>query len=147
MYITSLEPHLTRVFTGGRDGISRIVDAVLSDGHGESLFPAPVTQELLALALSEVLYTITDIAGAQSEADASSVELWLERHLLIISVRFRGAPLPDWLLANWDRACEPAILAPRTDYGWGWLLVREAFEAVSRDWCGSEQILILEKRL
>jgi len=86
-------------------------------------------------------------AGEQTEADASAVELWADATLVIVCVRFRGAPLPDWLLANWDRAHEPAVLAPGTDSGWGWLLVREALDAVSHAWRGREQLLFLEKRL
>ena len=138
-------PMLIRPLAGGRDDISRIVDAVLDAGTGFS--PAPLTREMLALALHEILHTITDVAGPQTPADASAVELWVDQHLLIITIRFRGARLPDWLLVNWDRGQEPAILAPRTEYGWGWLLVREALDAVSMDWSESEQILILEKRL
>lgn len=141
-------PTLTRPLAGGREVISQIVEDVLSGPEAERAFsPAPLTRELLTLALSEILHTITDVVGPQTEADASSIELWLDQHLMIVTVRFRGARLPDWLLVNWDRGQEPAILAPRTEFGWGWLLVREALDAVSLDWHGSEQILILEKRL
>lgn len=141
-------PVMTRAFSGGPEAIRRIVDAFLwGEEHGLPLVPAGLTRELLALALSEVLHTITDIAGPQTDADSSSVDLWLERHLMAITVSFRGAPLPRWLLTNWDRGQQPEILAPRTEVGWGWLLVREAFDSVWLDWAGSEQILTLEKRI
>lgn len=148
MYLAPSQPTLIRPLAGGRDAISRIVDDVLAGTDGHRVFaPAPLAKELLTLALSEILHTITDVAGPQTDADASSIELWLDQHLLIITIRFRGARLPDWLLVNWDRGQEPEILAPRTEFGWGWLLVREALDSVSLDWMGSEQILILEKRL
>ncbi len=140
-------PVMTHRFCGGREAIAKIVDDFLSKEPQAPFGQAPLTRELLALALSEVLYTVTDIAGPQTDADASSIELWISEHLLAITVRFRGAPVPRWLLTNWDRGCDPEILAPRTEYGWGWLLVREAFDAVSLDWSQSEQVLILEKRL
>ena len=130
-------PIMTRRFAGGREAIARIVEDVLSKDPQAPFGEAPLTRELLSLALSEVLYTVTDIAGPQSEGDASSIDLWISEHLLAIAVRFRGARVPTWLLTNWDRGREPKILAPRTEYGWGWLLVREAFDAVSLDWLGS----------
>ena len=148
MHVASSGPTLSRPLSGGRDAISHIVDDVLGGTVIDQTFaPAPLSRELLTLAMKEILHTVTDVAGPQTDADASSVELWLDQHLLIITVRFRGARLPDWLLVNWDRGQEPAILAPRTEFGWGWLLVREALDAVSLDWVDSEQILILEKRL
>lgn len=139
---------LIRPLAGGRAAIARIVQDVLAGTDAEQNFvPATLTRELLALALTEILNTITDVAGPQTEADASSIELWLDRHLLIITIRFRGTPLPDWLLANWDKGQQPTVLPPRADYGWGWLAIREALDAVSLDWQGSEQVLILERRL
>ncbi|MEM7188115.1 MAG: hypothetical protein AAF439_00765, partial [Pseudomonadota bacterium] len=116
----------------------------LASGHAGI---TPEMLEILGLALNEVLHTIGEICGEQTGPDESSIELWLEQTLLIVCVKFRGAPLPDWLLANWDRAQEPAVLAPNAELGWGWLLVREALDAVSHGWRGSEQLLFLEKRI
>ena len=50
-------------------------------------------------------------------------------------------------LMNWDRGQEPSVLAPSSDIGWGWLLVREALDSVSHTWNGSQQILFLERRI
>lgn len=141
-------PMLIRPLTGGHATVSRIVEDVLAEpGFQLGASPVRLARELLMLALNEILHTIIEVVGPQTDADASSIALWLDRHLLIITIRFRGAPLPDWLLVNWDRGREPAVLAPRTEFGWGWLLVREALDAVSLEWQGSEQVLILEKRL
>ena len=134
---------------GGAASIPVIVDDVLSPKSltGTPAQPTPEMLEVLSLALMEVLHSITEISGKQTEADAAAVELWVEPTLIIICVRFRGTPLPDWLIQNWDRAQEPAVLAPSTECGWGWLLVREALDAVSHAWRGSEQLLFLEKRI
>ena len=137
---------LSRRLAGGRDAIARIVEDVLGGEEDGVSSPASLSREPLSLALSEVLYSVTDIAGPQTEADASAIELWLQKDFLVIAVRFRGTPLPRWLLTNWDRGAEPAILAPRSEVGWGWLLVRDVFDSVWLDWAGSEQILLLEKR-
>ena len=148
MDLAPFRPTLSRPLRGGHAALSRIVEEVIAGtGAAQEFSPAPLTRELLSLALTEILETIVEVAGPQTEADASSIELWLDRHLLIITIRFRGAPLPDWLLANWDRCREPEFLAPRTDFGWGWLLVREALDTVALDWRGSEQVLILERRI
>lgn len=146
---TEIAPVLSCQFIGGPGEIPGLVDNLLGvDGlSGLPSLPTPETLEILGLALNEVLHSITDIAGRQTAGDASSVELWVEQTLVILCVRFRGAPLPDWLLQNWDRAQEPAVLAPSIDCGWGWLLVREALDAVSHGWRGSEQLLFLEKRI
>lgn len=144
-----IAPVLSCRLIGGAASIPVIVDEVLSSDslNGLPAQPTPETLEVLSLALMEVLHTVTEIAGKQTEADAAAVELWIEPTLVIICVRFRGGPLPDWLIQNWDRAQEPAVLAPSTECGWGWLLVREALDAVSHGWRGSEQLLFLEKRV
>lgn len=146
---SEIAPVLLCRFAGGPGDIPSIVDNLLGLDGLASLpaVPTPETLEILGLALNEVLHSITEIAGPQNEGDASSVELWIEETLVILCVRFRGAPLPDWLLQNWDRAQEPAVLAPSIDCGWGWLLVREALDAVNHGWRGSEQLLFLEKRI
>lgn len=146
---TEISPVLSCRFIGGPGEIPNLVDSLLGSSglSGMPNLPTPETLEILGLALNEVLHSITDIAGRQTDGDASSVELWVEETLVILCVRFRGAPLPDWLLQNWDRAQEPAVLAPSIDCGWGWLLVREALDAVSHGWRGSEQLLFLEKRI
>ena len=94
-----------------------------------------------------MLHSIHEFAGEQTEADDSRVELWVESTLLIITVGFRGMALPNWLLTNWDRCREPAVLTPPSECGWGWLLVREALDSVSHSWVGSQQILFLERRI
>ncbi|MEM6662576.1 MAG: hypothetical protein AAF666_10415 [Pseudomonadota bacterium] len=135
--------------TGGGSAIPDVVDDLIRSeplAHGHSGI-TPEMLEIFGLALNEVLHTISEVAGEQTVADDSSIELWVERTLVIVCVKFRGAPLPNWLLANWDRAQEPAVLAPNTETGWGWLLVREALDAVSHGWRGSEQLLYLEKRI
>lgn len=145
---TELAPVLSCRLAGGPTEIPRIVeDLINADAlHGVGPGRSPEMLEILGLALNEILHTVGEIAGEQTEADQSAVELWIEKTLVIICVKFRGAPLPGWLLANWDRAQEPAVLAPHTDAGWGWLLVREALDAVSHSWDGSAQLLFLEKR-
>ncbi|MEM7056113.1 MAG: hypothetical protein AAF557_00865 [Pseudomonadota bacterium] len=146
---TEIAPVLSCRFVGGAGDIPKLVEDLLGAGGlaGLPSLPTPETLEILGLALNEVLHSITEISGRQTVGDASSVELWVEETLVILCVRFRGAPLPDWLLQNWDRAQEPAVLAPSIDCGWGWLLVREALDAVSHGWRGSEQLLFLEKRV
>ena len=146
---TEIAPVLCCKFIGGPSTIPGLVDDLLGiDGlAGLPSLPTPETLEILGLALNEVLHSITEMAGRQTEGDAASVELWIEETLVILCVRFRGAPLPGWLVQNWDRAQEPAVLAPSVDCGWGWLLVREALDSVSHGWHGSEQLLFLEKRV
>jgi hypothetical protein len=140
-------PVLSRPLAGGRGAIGPIVDDVIGGGTGSQSTTVSLARELLGLALREVLHAVTDIAGPQTEADASAIELWLQTDFLVIAIRFHGAPLPRWLLANWDRGTEPEVLAPPTEAGSGWLLVRDVFDSVSLDWAGSEQILLLEKRV
>lgn len=146
---TEIAPVLSCRFLGGPGDIPGLVENLLGCGGlaGLPSQPTPETLEILGLALNEILHSITEISGRQTEGDASSVELWVEETLVILCIRFRGAPLPDWLMQNWDRAQEPAVLAPTIDCGWGWLLVREALDAVSHGWRGSEQLLFLEKRI
>lgn len=144
-----IAPAMSSRLVGGPSSIPGIVDDVLGP-LAWSCIPAPPTRETveaLGLALMEVLHSIVETAGGQSESDGSSVDLWIEPTLIIICVRFRGLPLPDWLVTNWNRAEEPAVLAPATECGWGWLLVREALDAVSHDWHCGEQLLFLEKRI
>ena len=142
-------PVLSCRLLGGSRAIPEIVDDLINS-DGLSALPGGATPEMLeilALALSEVLHSINEFAGQQTMADEASVELWVEDSLVIICAKFHGKPLPGWLLTNWDRGQEPAILAPSSDIGWGWLLVREALDSVSHEWCGSQQILFLERRL
>ncbi|MEM7743246.1 MAG: ATP-binding protein [Pseudomonadota bacterium] len=118
--------------------------------HGlRNLFASrsPESVDLLGLALNEILYTVVEVAGEQRERDESCIELWADTHLVVFCVKFQGAPLPDWLLANWDRAQEPAVLAPPDDSGWGWLLVREALDSVMLVQNGDTQHLFLERRV
>ena len=93
--------------------------------------PGPKTVDLLSQALDEILQTVTQICGAQSEGDAAAVELWIDRTLMLICVRFRGAPLPGWMIEKWHRGLAPAVLSPGRAPGHRWLLVRDAFESVS----------------
>ena len=146
---TEAAPVLACPLSGGNREIPRIVSNLInSDGlSGLPGGPTPEMLEILALALNEVLHSINEFAGHQTAADDASVELWVEESLVIICAKFHGKPLPDWLLTNWDRGQEPAVLAPTSDVGWGWLLVREALDNVSHVWSGSQQILFLERRI
>ncbi|MEM9140235.1 MAG: hypothetical protein AAGB15_10445, partial [Pseudomonadota bacterium] len=111
---SEIAPVLSCRLIGGPAAIPSIVDDLLST-HGLAGLrsaPTPETLEILGLALNEVLHSITEIAGPQNEGDAATVELWIESTLVIICVRFRGTALPTWLVTNWDRAQEPATLAP-----------------------------------
>lgn len=133
---------------GGNAALPGIVEDVLSHRDiwsvaGQS---TPEMLELLGLALNEVLHTIIEFSGTQQPDKHSGVELWVEQSLVILSIRFSGRALPEWLLRNWDRGQEPAVLAPPHDLGWGWLLVREALDSVSHSHVGDTQILFLEKR-
>lgn len=149
MQYAELGPALEFRLSGGVKSIGPIVDALLGQqGIGaRSLMRTPEMLDLMALALNEVLHSVQEFAGEQSEGDQSSVELWAERALCIITIRFRGRAMPDWLLTNWDRAREPALLAPPGEKGWGWLLVREALDSVSHAWVDDQQVLFLERRL
>lgn len=146
---SEIAPVLSRRFVGGTPLVPGIVDDVLDEGMRkfEKRSANHDNLELLGLALNEVLHTVTEVCGQQTDADNSYIDLWRERTFVIVCVRFRGAALPDWLIANWDRSQEPAMLAPTIDSGWGWLVVREALDAVSHQWSGSEQMLFLEKRM
>ena len=144
----ALAPVLSCRLKGGPSAISDTVEQVLAMTRLREAFATqPDVLETIGLSLNEVLHSIHEFSGEQTEADDSAVELWLERTLMIICVRFRGKPLPNWLICNWDRAQEPAVLAPPSDVGWGWLLVREVLDSVSHCWRDSEQILFLERRL
>jgi hypothetical protein len=109
--------------------------------------PTPRMLDLVGLAAMEVLHTVVELAGDQRGAAGASVALWTEPALAVIVVRFAGPPLPEWLLANWDRGEEPAVVETPCGCGWGWLLVREALDAVSATRAGSRNLLYLEKRL
>lgn len=149
MQIAETAPILACRLMGGARAIPAIVEDLLG-AHGLSSAPAgatPETLEILGLALNEVLHSINEFAGEQTLADEAAVELWVGETLVIITARFHGKALPDWLVTNWDRGQEPAILAPSTEAGWGWLLVREALDNVCHAWRGSEQILYLERRI
>ena len=124
---------MARPFEGGAAEIPAIVDELLSQRRAwcAARRSTPDALELLGLALSEVLHTIVEFSGRQSRESHSGVELWIEESLVILCVHFKGRDLPDWLLRNWDRGQEPALLAPPNDVGWGWLLVREALDSVS----------------
>ena len=149
MQHTEIAPVFFCRLTSGGMAIPEVVDDLINADVFSSrhLSVTPEVLEVFGLALNEILHTISEIAGEQTEADEASIELWVEKTLMIVCVKFRGAPLPNWLLANWNRAQEPAVLAPNTETGWGWLLVREALDAVNHGWRGSEQLLFLEKRI
>ena len=133
---------------GSRDPVAA-VDLLLDRrlmGTGHDRLTPEMT-ETLRLALSEILAGIFQHAGPGAATADAQLNLWLQPDLLICTVRFYGHSLPNWLLANWDRAREPGQLAPSEDCGWGWLLVREAIDCVSYDRIGGAQLLFLEKRL
>lgn len=143
-----IEPLLACQFEGGNVAIPGLVEDVLAQRHvwcGQGN-TNPEMLELLGLALNEVLHTIVEFSGVQRPEDNACVELWADKNLVILSVRFSGRDLPDWLLTNWDRGQEPALLAPPHDLGWGWLLVREALDSVHITRSGDRQMLFLEKR-
>lgn len=143
-----IAPVLACRFEGGNAEIPAMVDELLSQRQAwcAARRSTPDTLELLGLALGEVLHTIVEFSGNQGRDANSGIELWIEESLVILSVHFSGRELPDWLLRNWDRAQEPAVLAPPQDIGWGWLLVREALDNVCASRVGNKQILFLEKR-
>lgn len=149
MSYAELGPTLACRLRGGSRDISDVVDTILGQEGvaGRTQISTPETIELLGLALNEVLHSVNEFAGEQSEGDDSRVELWVESAILIVTVGFRGKALPEWLLTNWDRCREPAVLTPPSESGWGWLLVREALDSVSHAWVDSRQVLFLERRL
>lgn len=106
--------------------------------------PTPKTLDLVGLATMEILHSVLDHCGDQHGA---TVELWIEPELAVVVVRHCGPALPDWLLVNWDRGEEPALLDTPVGSGWGWLLVREALDGVSASRSGNRRMLLLEKRL
>ncbi|MEM1300401.1 MAG: hypothetical protein AAGH68_14100 [Pseudomonadota bacterium] len=144
-----LGPSLACSLRGGPRDISSTVETMLGPEGiaGRTSFSTPETVELLGLALNEVLHSVHEFSGEQTDADDSRVELWVEKTLLILTVSFRGMALPEWLLTNWDRCREPAVLTPPGECGWGWLLVREALDSVSHSWVNGRQVLFLERRL
>lgn len=144
-----LGPTLACPFLSAPEAISGVITEIIGarDLSRVAALASPEARDLLGLALNEVLHTVNEFSGEQTPGDASFVELWTESRLAIVVVKFRGRALPDWILTNWDRAREPAVLAPPCDAGWGWLLVREAFDAVSHSWAGSQQLIFLERRV
>lgn len=108
--------------------------------------PSEVALSAIGLALGEVLATVLDFCGPQHRL-RGAVGLWVEPTLAIVSVRFAGPPLPDWLLTNWDRGEPPAVIALPSAVGWGWLLVREAIEGVAQLRTRRGNVLLLERRL
>lgn len=148
MQYTVAGPMLECGLSGGSKSIGAVVETLVGPGgiSGSGLICSPETLELLGLALIEVLHSINEFAGEQCETDASRVEIWVESTLCIFTVSFRGCPLPDWLLTNWDRARDPAVLVPPTESGWGWLLVREAMDSVTHTWADGQQVLFMERR-
>ena len=143
-----IAPVMARPLDGGNVAIPAIVEEILAHrGIWNDVQATPKLLELLGLALNEVLHTIVEFSGLQDAEKGAQVELWLEPSLVIVSIRFSGRDLPDWLLTNWDRGQEPAVLAPPHDLGWGWLLVREALDSVNYQRSATHQILFLEKRV
>lgn len=107
----------------------------------------PESVEMFGLALIEILHSVDEYCGAGALADGAIAELWTGQHLAVLVLRFRGRPLPEWLVANWDRMQEPERLAPSGEAGWGWLLVREALDSVDHRMCADAQMLLLERRI
>lgn len=113
-------------------------------GLGRAAPPgAAGTLGLVGAALAEALQSVVELNGAQ-DPDRAGVELWVEPTLMIVVVRFAGPPLPEWLVANWDRGEAPR--RPRTG-GWGWLTVREAMHGASQQRGRGHNLLFLEIRL
>lgn len=133
----------------GAHSIAPVVEALIGVRGlaGISRPPTPRTLDLVGLAAMEVLHTVLEFSGDQRGAADASVALWSEPALAIAVVRYAGPTLPDWLLTNWDRGAEPAVLDAPRGCGWGWLLVREALDGVSATRSGSRNLLFLEKRL
>lgn len=143
-----IAPVMESRFEGGTAAITDLVEDVLGQRHAwfREEIGNPEAVELLGLALNEVLHTIVEFSGVQQPGCNAGVELWVDKALVILSVRFQGRDLPDWIPINWDRGQEPAVLAPPQDLGWGWLLVREALDSVHHIKSANSQTLFLEKR-
>ncbi len=134
----------------GAQGIPSAVETLIGPkGLAGAIRPAtPRTLDLLGLAVMEVLHTIVEVSGDPGGRLSGSVALWTEPRLAMIVVRFAGRPLPDRLLADWDRGAEPASPeAPLGCDGWGWLLVREALDGVGAVRSGNRNLLFLERWL
>ena len=141
-------PALRCVFDSPR-GIAPAVESVLAGLFGRARSLTPKTVDMIGLAATEVLHTVLEHCGRQRTAGGApvelSLELWVEPELAVLVIGHAGPALPEWLISNWDRGEEPALLdAPG---GWGWLLVREALDGVSTGRCGDRRLLFLEKRL
>lgn len=143
-----IAPVLTRGLDGGVRNIPRIVDDLIGSAGLQSCEPGftPEGVELLGLAVNEVLHAIFGLAGEQRKRDAC-VELWIQPTMVILTIQYHGPMIPDWLMKNWDRGHEPAVLAPPGDIGWGWLIVREALDSISADFSGRHNVIFLERRL
>lgn len=142
-----LSPVLDTSFADARD-IARVVRTVTGPRGLAGLTPPLSARalELAGAALAEVLGAVTDLAGPQDVADAA-VELWVEAGMAVTAIRFRGPPMPDWLVRNWDPGGPPAVLASQAACGWGWLVVREAVDSVCQMRSRRGNLLFIEKRL
>ncbi len=142
----TISPVLGAAFGDVRD-IARVVREVTGQRGlaGMARAPSPEALEMTALALTEVLQSVLDISGTQ-EPDGAAVELWVEPSIVIVAVRFAGPPLPGWLVVNWDSGEPPAVLGAG-ESGWGWLVVREAWDSVGQQRSRRGNIVFLEKRL
>ena len=98
----------------------------------------------MSLAVLEVLHSIVELSGKGRGLANASVVLWAEPALAIIVVRFAGPALPERLLTNWDRGEEPMLPEAAEGEGWGWLLVREALDAVGAARANGRNLLFLE---
>ena len=162
MILQRISAPAMRCVVGGPRGIGPAVGAMIGPGGLAGIRSlTPRTLDLLGLAAMEVLHTLVedgcegggdrvggrvgDRIGDRVGSGGISVELWLEPRLAVIAIGHAGPPLPDWLLANWDRGEEPAL--PDASGGWGWLLVREALDGVSAGGTDNRRLLFLEKRL
>ena len=148
MLLRRPRPVLSVPFVGTRS-IAPAVEALIGPrglgGIGRA--PTPRTLELVGLAVMEVLHSIVELSGKGRGLANASVVLWAEPALAIIVVRFAGPALPERLLTNWDRGEEPMLPEAAEGEGWGWLLVREALDAVGAARASGRNLLFLEKRL
>ena len=149
MSLDAFTPAATGQLTGADGDFALLLDRLdlAWNAHRAGHDLPDAVAEILEIALEEVLDGVTRHAGPQAEADGSAVDLWVEPCLIVLCIRFRGAPLPGWLVDNWDRGSPPGRLTGERR-GWqGWLSVREAFDSVCHGWRGSEQQIFLERRL
>lgn len=133
----------------GAQGIPPAVEALIGPrGLARAIRQAtPRTLDLVGLAVMEVLHTIVELTGERRGVPSGSIALWTEPRLAVIAVSWAGPPLPDRLLASWDRGEEPASAEAPLGGGWGWLLVREAVDGVGAMRSGNRNMLFLERWL